>query len=1453
MRDNLLNVGCSCPEVCALVMENEGAEDWYLVEHVPHVSASGPCHSPVLRNWSCDVFSACVNEAELCPLAGPEQDYAALQDGAETVQAPRVSDRLLQWQRRLLDLSLRNRLLNFRLTGGAVQFECERPAELDACLEAGSLLRMVSRPEVLSEPDVGVVVTEGLSRGLLETRLPAEQLRQKLTELYRQARSDLAEGGTNTLFLTFGFLRWQKPGGDGRWLLAPLLLVPVELRRSSAAAPFELQRQADDTRLNPALVQLLKHEFQCDVSGLIPDCQAADSPPDAAEILRRLRVAIRFEPALEIMPGAALATFAFSGYLLWQDLTDRAEALRGHRVLRRLLQPEECGLPPEPMAEAESADRLPAGFLKTPLPADGSQLAAVVAAAAGRDFVLIGPPGTGKSQTIANIISQCLSQGRSVLFVAEKSAALAVVHRRLQRCGLGERCLDLHDGRAERRSVLQQLQTAWQATVPPGDGVWQRQTECLEVLQGKLNAFCRELHGERDGSSVWAALERCLAEPVAADLEWSSAQAPPDETTGLRCLQDVADSLGSLTAAGDLSWVRSAEWSLQWEHGLLQQGTVAEDLLAAWQAAMSRYAELLGVSLTGAESMEQIRQLQTLATCLSDVSVELLRRSLAADADGQLQHWSAVRSVRERLLRLHADLHCRYAPSALLHLPAAALECDWRDSGGRLWPVSWWVRRQVQRRLQGWMDSGICRPEHDLSLLSQLQAGLPGLSSLLGVVWPADPAAVKDWFSVTGDLQQQLVQAEAMQQLVSGYAALLHHRQCAGIRSRLQEAVHESRLLAELRQASQRVASQFAALQGALGALCRLAECDESVSAGDVDASWTAGWQGRLESLRRRRSELRPLTVWNRACAAAAACGLEDFVQAVVQGRLPADQLPVAFQQTVARWQLRNWIDASEPLRGFQGFLHESLEREFAAVAADVRGAAVAEVLRTVGAARPELAAVSRNSGLGLLRHQMQLKRPSCSIRRLLGELQADVFRLTPCVLMSPLSVAQFLPAEFPQFDVVIFDEASQITPWNAAGALGRGRQAIIVGDPQQLPPTQFFAGVGRAAAEEPMLADQESILEEALAAGLPALQLRWHYRSHHESLIAFSNQHYYGNSLVTLPSAELRRAVEFVRLPDSVYDRGASRTNRLEAERIVADAVELLLRQRTLPASRRQSLGIITFNQQQQKLIEDLLDEQRQRRPDLEDCFSEGLEEPVIVRNLENVQGDERDVIFFSIAFGLNEQGHLPLTFGALNRAGGERRLNVAVTRARQRMVVYSSITGEQISGAGSVARGVRDLRNFLLFASDAAAVSRDPAETGPDSTPASKAASPAGRPLLQTVAAFLQLQGFQVHFHVGQSGHPVELAVVDPGCPDRYLAALEPDSPQWAAAPVACDREVTRRQLLQQLGWVVIRIHVLDWWYDPARAGADLLCRLTAAREVVTAVTKPAADIPATGPAVL
>ncbi|MFN9822867.1 MAG: DEAD/DEAH box helicase, partial [Planctomyces sp.] len=211
----------------------------------------------------------------------------------------------------------------------------------------------------------------------------------------------------------------------------------------------------------------------------------------------------------------------------------------------------------------------------------------------------------------------------------------------------------------------------------------------------------------------------------------------------------------------------------------------------------------------------------------------------------------------------------------------------------------------------------------------------------------------------------------------------------------------------------------------------------------------------------------------------------------------------------------------------------------------------------------------------------------------------------------------------------------------------------IIVGDPKQLPPTSFFqkSDAGESEDELPVWErDLESILDEAVAAGLPRLQLNWHYRSRHESLIAFSNQHYYDGTLVTLPSTAARdTAVNLVYLPHAVYDRGETRTNRVEAEAIVR---QLLLRLQQLPAEAadRLSFGVITFNQQQQKLIEDLLDEARRQDPGLEQFFSDDQPEPVFVKNLENVQGDERDVILFSVAFGLNERGQLPLNLGALN-----------------------------------------------------------------------------------------------------------------------------------------------------------------------------------------------------------
>jgi len=358
------------------------------------------------------------------------------------------------------------------------------------------------------------------------------------------------------------------------------------------------------------------------------------------------------------------------------------------------------------------------------------------------------------------------------------------------------------------------------------------------------------------------------------------------------------------------------------------------------------------------------------------------------------------------------------------------------------------------------------------------------------------------------------------------------------------------------------------------------------------NATQFAGLSQQLARLPAVRRQLRPLTAWNAAAGAAAQVGLQPFVQAICDRQLSPDELESALQLAWARCFVPQAVDGSTALREFQGTRQVARQAQFAAADDQLRNLAVPEVLRLSAHQLPAAEAVSRNSELGLLRHQMQLKRPSCTIRSLLTTLPENFRRLTPCVMMSPLSVAQYLPADMQPFDVVIFDEASQIPTWDAIGAIGRGRQTIIVGDPKQLPP-------------------------------LPRLQLNWHYRSRHESLIAFSNQHYYDGTLVTLPSTAARdTAVNLVYLPHAVYDRGETRTNRVEAEAIVR---QLLLRLQQLPAEAadRLSFGVITFNQQQQKLIEDLLDEARRQDPGLEQFFSDDQPEPVFVKNLENVQGD--------------------------------------------------------------------------------------------------------------------------------------------------------------------------------------------------------------------------------------
>ncbi|MDF3131086.1 DUF3320 domain-containing protein [Kiritimatiellaeota bacterium B1221] len=428
---------------------------------------------------------------------------------------------------------------------------------------------------------------------------------------------------------------------------------------------------------------------------------------------------------------------------------------------------------------------------------------------------------------------------------------------------------------------------------------------------------------------------------------------------------------------------------------------------------------------------------------------------------------------------------------------------------------------------------------------------------------------------------------------------------------------------------------------------------------------------------------------------------------------------------------------------------------------------------------------------------------------------------------MSPLSVAQYLDAESTNFDLVVFDEASQIPVWDAVGVIARGKQVIVAGDPKQLPPTSFF---GRADSDEDSLddydlvEDQESILDECMGAGLPCYHLNWHYRSQNETLIAFSNHHYYENRLFTFPSPDnVSTGVRWVHVPEGHYDKGRTRTNRAEGERVVQEIQNRLHD----PKTNSHSIGVVTFSQAQQVLIENLLDDLRMKDPTVEAYFDDdAVEDPIFVKNLENVQGDERDVIIFSIGYGPDASGKPSMNFGPLNRDGGERRLNVAVTRAKREVVLISTLRPEQIDLSRTRSVGVAQLKAYMEYAQ------RGPKALGEQVINASS--EDFDSLFEEKVCRFLESKGYKLHTQVGCSGYRIDLAIVDPDEPGKYLVGIECDGATYHSSSTARDRDRLRQLVLEGLGWKIERVWSTDWWNNRAEAEARLLERVEHAIEL-------------------
>ncbi len=1341
--------------------------------------------------------------------------------------------RLDHWKQELLDLSYRNALLNFKSPrdGGRRALELRSPG-LPALLDVLSDGKQVSLSSVAELPPRRVAPAGELGQsapepdpivsGLAQRKLYSEQdqseLERRLLLLARDARLSQEELGLNTLFIGLGSLLFPEAPGSDRMRRAPLVLVPVELKRKGLTSGFKLSASDDDPVFNITLLEKLRRDFGIELPGLAGELPSDEQGLRIDQILAPLQGALGQLPGAHIDHTVYLTHFFFTKFLMWRDLDAHTDQLLASPLVAALASGQPLGGQGNesdlPLAEHLDRDFAPLD-LTCVYDADSSQMAALAAAHRGRSFVLEGPPGTGKSQTITNLIAHFLNNQKTVLFVSEKRAALDVVQRRLSDVGLGRFCLELHSHKAGKAQVIKQLADAFEAESDQSNAE-QSQALASEVaqLRTELNSYTAELHRERDGGfSAFEVLGRrslvISAPRIEHRLNPGLSRGALDQLLGkTRTFKERVHSVGALEQH-PLRGSRLSNWDPQLHERVRSQarqlGAVLQQTQQVAQYLCSPLAQPVPGSLSGLTALDQA--FEQLIACPN------LGPGLISDDN------SEARAERSEQLALvcstsrddEAYLGSRYAMERLFALDLSDLRGRLQRWAGAFFLFAffalWGVRRQLKGVLRlpalpsnSQLLDDVSRAERFRTNLGELNAFPTRAPEFLGgnpTDWRYFPEQLASAKNLARELRQRLARLglSALNDshgLVQALASPEWARQRDWLKGE-KTKLHGG--LAEIHQLSAELARELGFDAAVFGA----PEGPQYLS--------------RLEGLVRAWQALEPQTLrdyaqLNQARVELDQAGLDQLTAQILSGA--GAELLENLEPSVERAFYEAWLAhdgfSHQLLSSFRGRDHEAKIARFRTVDKQLIEDSQGRVAAALSARRPALTG-SEESESGVLRREIRKQRRHLAIRQLFHKAPNALRRLKPCVMMSPLSVARYLDIHGPAFDLVVFDEASQVTVHDAIGALARAKQAVVVGDSKQMPPTNFFMKKQVDSDSDDELPDDlESILDECAAAGLPSLSLRWHYRSRDESLIAFSNARYYNSALFTFPGPVADRSqigVSFERIA-GVYDRGGSRTNRIEAEALVAHLVE------RLGQGEDKSFGVVTFNQPQQILVEDLLEAARRAHPQIERYFSEDTLEPVFVKNLENVQGDERDVILFSVCYGKDASGKFVQNFGPLNLDGGQRRLNVAVTRAREQLKIFASVGGGDIGTSN--AKGSQDLKLFLDYAERGAI-----ALTGEARVDINQ--DRFGSPLEREVCLGLRGLGHTVHTQVGVAGYRVDLAIVDAEVPGRYLLGIECDGAMYHSAKVARDRDRIRTSVLERLGWRLLRVWSSDWWLDSKR----------------------------------
>ncbi len=1456
---------------------------------------------------------------------------------------------------RLLDLTNRNKLLNFRFpTGSCLRFvDVNSDAAYNRIMDGGRLsISAVPEPPRIADKPTPLSHAKELGRNVsfdLDDPFPAEEYdgqlpvlhyAEHLNTLVRKiddaARTAVEESGANMLYLSFGFLEWYESDDSDEPRFAPLVSIPVTLDRSPGKGKSfrcELEYSGEDFSGNLSLVEKMRRDMGLDVPMLDED----ESPE---QYFRRFSDLLSIKQRWRIRQQMTLSLLDFGKLLMFRDLDPKNwpadDSISNHQLVRELFEGTHAD---EIVRGEEFAIDDPA--LQAELPAlicdaDSSQHSALIDALRGKNLVIEGPPGTGKSQTISNLIAEALAKGKTILFVSDKLAALQVVRDRLEERGLGAFCLELHSHRTQkgallkdvgrrielsgsfsdpanfdgllsvaenRKATLIEYVTMIKQVISPiqktvFDILWAREaafqalpidahlvsditpTSLLEYSASKLAEakdwlaiYTRNLVDVLVGCNnvhrhPWCWMQRALSYE--------------DEQTCVTLLREIVravENADRITVALNEIPISAISKSSEIEDFWPGESVrYLVDLFRVLEETPSGLLDSRSPTLEDQESIERLRMVANDARKLQAESERLAKRFDLKISQSELaQHASVIEQSAwparwfsgeyRRAVRAYLAIAVNHkratrpemseALRSVASLVSRRLEFDTNKGHhdligpGFIGVDSNW---ELLLRLADWYQKVLTafpNPapvasafrvaffSENTAKLRELKARIPGLreerAKLVDVVERLSTVSsvLEDFHRSTGDLPPTatLPTCERITHLYKNAVRELAtvYRGSGSTGGPIENAIHLIEVLSQRCGPAECVTDLMRAdterhLADARASLAELADAMKvivKIAAKLSDLSQSELW---------RKAAAESLGEWQ--AAAVKALGAQDSLQDWLNlircrnegepyglatlagladvGLIKPEQLALGFDFVFYNTVAKHVMTRSPALWEFSGDSQETIRQQFARTDREV---IVLQRKRTAARAanrkvHPGTKGVHVKdwTELALLRREVEKQKRHIPIRELIRRAGASLQALKPCFMMGPQSVAKYLAPCVLKFDLVVMDEASQIRPEDAIGALARGGQAVIVGDPMQLPPTSFFNRVAPTDGDDgdgaqSIAADSESILDVASAVYPSVRRLRWHYRSQHESLIAFSNQAFYGD-LIVFPHAQRNSetmGVKYRLISGAVYE---DRRNAKEAAAVVDAVLDHMKKYPT------ESLGVVTMNFEQRELIEGLLEERLHDDP-FAQSFRASMTGTKIffVKNLENVQGDERDVIFISTTYGPDATGSQFQRFGPVNSEAGHRRLNVLFTRSKLRTVVFTSLDIDKILTTPDSSRGLRAFKGYLQFA-----------RTGILET----AESTSGQEINdfeRSVRAVIEARNYETVPQVGVAGFFIDLAVKNPKKPGGFLLGIECDGATYHSSKSARDRDRLREEILRSRGWTLHRIWSTDWFKNRSK----------------------------------